>query len=136
MRIFRNENHVPAPGQSVRTDAIKMVLWQFAVIVVLSVILFLLQGTQSGLSALLGGLAYCIPNFMFVWRVFERTTARAAKQFLTAFLLGEVTKLLLSAVLFILIVKFLPVKVISVLGGYIAAIMAFWVVSFITMSQE
>ena len=136
MGFFRNEKHVAVPGQSVRTDAIKMVLWQFAVILVFAFILFMLRGSQSGTSVLLGGLAYCLPNLMFVWRVFKRTTARAARQFLVAFLLGEVMKLLLSAVLFVLIVKYLPIKVIWVLAGYIVAIMAFWVVSFITLSQE
>ena len=127
---------MPAPTQTVRTDAMKMVFWQFAAVVFLSAVLLFVQGAQNAWSALLGGAAYCLPNLMFVRRIFAQATARAAKQFLIAFLIGEVTKLILSAVLFVLIVKFLPVKVLSVLMGYIVAIMAFWVVSFIFMSKE
>jgi ATP synthase protein I len=123
-------------NNSIKTEAYKLVFWQHVIVVGLALIVFLLQGLQSGLSALLGGLAYGLPNVMFVWRVFARTSAQAAKQFLFAFVVGEATKLLMSAVLFVLIVKFLPVKLLSVLAGYIAAIIAFWIVSFVLMSHE
>lgn len=124
------------PKNSLRTDAIKLVFWQFLFVLGLALILLIVQGEQSAISAVLGGAAYCLPNLLFVWRVFARTTPRAAKQFLIAFVLGETTKLFLSAILFVLIVKYLPIKLLAVLGGYITAIMAFWIVSFIFMSRE
>jgi ATP synthase protein I len=121
---------------SVKSDAFKLVYWQFAVVVALAMVLSLVQSMRSGWSVLAGGLAYCLPNFLFVMRVFNRTTPRAAKEFLVAFMLGEVMKLTLSAIFFVLIVKYLPVVFPSVLGGYIAAIFAFWVVSFVFLSKE
>jgi ATP synthase protein I len=91
---------------------------------------------QSGISTLLGGLAYCVPNLMFVWRVFARTSAQAARSFLVAFFAGEVSKLFLSAIFFVLIVKYMAVDFKFVLAGYICAIVAFWVASFIFMAQD
>jgi ATP synthase protein I len=123
-------------NKSIQNDAYQLVFWQFIIIVGLALILLLVQGIQSGLSVLLGGLAYVLPNFMFVWRVFARTSAQAARQFLIAFVVGESTKLILSAVLFVLIVKYLPVRLMPALGGYIAAIVGFWLVSFVFMSRE
>ena len=127
---------MPAPRQTVRFNAVKMVFWQFVVVVVLSLLLYILQGAQIGLSVLFGGVAYCLPNLIFVWRVFSHATAREAKQFLIAFMVGELTKLFLGAILVVVTVKFLPVKIVWVLIGYIIAIMAFWIVSFISMSHE
>jgi F0F1-type ATP synthase assembly protein I len=49
-------------------------------------------------------------------------------KFMAAFLIGEVGKLVLSGFLFLLVVKYLPVSLLSVLVGYASAIVAFWVV--------
>lgn len=125
-----------ASNNSVQAEALKLVYWQIAVVIGVALILLLFQSARGGISGLLGGLAYCLPNYLFARRVFSRATARQAKEFLVAFMLGEVMKLTLSAILFVLIVKYLPVIFPSVLGGYIAAIFAFWVVSFVFMSQE
>jgi F0F1-type ATP synthase assembly protein I len=100
----------------------------------LALILFLLQGIQSGISALLGGLAYCAANFLFVWQVFSRAT-QSAQRFIAAFILGESAKLLISAILVVLTINYLPVKVVSVLMGYCAAIFGFWIVSFVVLSR-
>lgn len=123
--------------KSIKTQAYKIVYWQLMIIMGLAVVLFLLRGMQNGLEALLGGLAYWLPTLAFVWRVFAKASVRGAKQFMVMFFLGEGAKLLLSAVLFLLIVKYLPVTVLPVLMGYIGAIVAFWVASifFLTRNQ-
>ena len=123
-------------ANSIKTEAYTLVFWQMCVVVGLALILFFVKGLQSGISSLLGGLAYCVPNFLFVWRVFSRTSAQAARNFLVAFFAGEVSKLFLSAFLFVLIVKYMAVDFKFVLAGYICAIFAFWVVSFIFMAQD
>lgn len=97
---------------------------------------FLLRGKQNGASVLLGGLAYWLPTLLFVWRVFSRANLKAVKQFVILFFLGEGAKLFLSAVLFVLIVKYLPVTVSHTLIGYVGAIVAFWVASFVFLSRH
>lgn len=118
-----------------KAKAYMLIFWQLAVVTGLASI-WLLQGIQSGSSALLGGIAYCLPNFIFVRRVFVNTHARAAKQFIISFSVGEALKLFSGAILFVFIVKYLPVLVLPALSGYIAAIIGFWVISMVFIAQE
>jgi len=84
---------------------------------------------------LLGGLAYWLPTLLFVWRIFARATARAAKQFLILFMAGESIKLLLSALLFVFIVTHLPVNTVSVLIGFVGAVVSFWIASLFCLTK-
>lgn len=95
----------------------------------LAVGILLLQGVQKGFSALLGGLAYWLPTLLFLWRVSAHAGARAAMRFVVAFFTGEVVKLFLSGVLFVLAVKYLSLDLMYGLIGLIGSIVAFWVVS-------
>ena len=116
-------------GMAIKKEAYRIIYWQLILIVGLALVLLILQGIQNGVSALLGGLACWLPTLLFVWRVFARTTARAAKQFLLFFMAGEGVRLLLSAVLFVVIVKSLPVNIVSVLAGFAGAVVSFWMAS-------
>ena len=122
--------------QAIKTQAYRIVFWQLMIIMGLAIVLFLLRAIQNGVSALLGGLAYWLPTLLFIWRVFARSTIRAAKQFLVTFFVGETAKLFASAILFLLIAKFLPVNVLSLLLGYIGAIFAFWIASLFFLSRH
>ena len=123
-------------GMAIKKEAYRIIYWQLILIMGLALVLFILQGIQNGVSALLGGLAYWLPTLLFVWRVFARATARAAKQFLMVFIAGEGIKLLLSAVLFVLIVKTLSVNVLSVLAGFVGAVVSFWIVSLVLLTRQ
>ena len=120
----------------VKKQLYQVVIWQLIVIVGLALILLLLQGMQNGLSALLGGLAYWIPTFIFIWRVSAHAGARAAQRFIIAFFGGEVAKLILSGALFVIVIKYFPVNLLYVLIGFIGAIMAFWVVSIFSVFKQ
>ena len=115
--------------KTVQSEAYRLVYWQLVIIMGLSLILLLLKGVHSGLSAMLGGLAYGVPNLVFVWRVFRYTGARAAKRFIAAFFIGEAIKLFTSAFLFILMAKYLSLNVSYMVGGFCSAFVAFWIVS-------
>ena len=122
-------------NRSIKTQAYQVVYWQFAIVTGLALICVLLQDVHSGYSVFLGGLAYCLPNFGFVWRVFARTSARAARQFLLGFLTGEVLKLFMSGILFVLVLRYLPVLLLPTLMGFISAVIAFWVASFFLLTR-
>jgi len=123
-------------GLAIKKEAYRIIYWQLILIMGLVLVLFLLQGTKSGFSALTGGLAYWLPTLLFVWRVFQRTTARAAKAFLFAFIAGEGIKLVLSAMLFVLIINLLPVNVLSVLLGFVGAVVSFWIASVLFLGRQ
>ena len=114
--------------KSLQREALKLVFWQLIITMLLSLIILLIEGLNKGLSTLLGGASYLIPNFIFAWRVFSYAGPRFSDRFMFAFLFGEFTKLILSAILFILIVKYVPVNMIFVMTGYAIAIFSFWFV--------
>lgn len=113
----------------VQQEAYRIVLLQLTGVAAISLLSLILAGKTSGFSALLGGLAYGLPNLVFVWRVFKFSGASQMVQFMAAFFIGEMLKLALSAILFLLIVKYLPISLLSVLVGYIAGIVSFWIAS-------
>ena len=112
----------------VQSQAYQVVFKQFMVVVIIAAVATFAAGVKSGYSVLLGGLAYCVPNLLFVWRVFRYAGAQQMNQFVAAFFAGEMIKLFLSAILFVLVVKTLPVSLLSTLVGFIGAIVAFWFV--------
>lgn len=115
--------------KSLQSVAFKLVFWQLMITMVLSLVILLIEGLNKGLSTLLGGSAYIVPNFIFAWRIFSHQGPGLTERFMIYFLLGEFTKLVLSAVLFVLMVKYLPVNVVFVMAGFIIAIVSFWFVS-------
>lgn len=114
----------------------QIVFWQLIVIMGLAVLIFLLQGIQKGLSALLGGLTYWLPTLIFMWRVTAHAGAHAATRFMVSFFTWETIKLFMSGLLFVFIIKYLPVQLFQALLGLIGAVMAFWVVSVLSLFQE
>jgi len=114
----------------VQNKAYRIVMLQLAGVAVLALLALILYGMTSGFSVLMGGLAYGLPNLVFVWRVFRYAGASQMNQFMAAFFIGEMAKLALSAILFLIIVKYLPVSLLSVLIGFIGSIISFWIVCF------
>ena len=114
--------------KSLQIEALKLVFWQLMITMVLSLVILLIEGLNKGLSTLLGGSAYIVPNFIFAWRIFSHKGPGLTERFMVYFLLGELTKLILSAAFFVLIVKYLPINIIFVMTGYIIAIFSFWFV--------
>ena len=127
---------VAETGLNVKKELYRILYLQLLLILGLAAMLLFLHGIKSGISTVLGGMAYWLPTLFFVRRVFAKTSARAAKEFVLAFFAGEAFKLILSAVLFVLIVKYLPVTLLAVLAGYIGAIVAFWIAAVVYLSRQ
>lgn len=122
--------------QRVQHEAYHLVLLQLLCVLIVALLGLLFYGKIVGFSILAGGLAYVLPNYIFVWRVFRYAGAQQMVAFLVAFLFGEMLKLILSAILVLLIVKYLPHSLLSVLAGYISAIVSFWFVSLLHMTRQ
>ena len=117
-------------SQSIQQKAYRLVRWQFIGIVILAVSIAIASSTKIGLSVFAGGLAYALPNLFFVWGVFRYAGANEMQRFLIAFFLGEIFKIILSGIIFILVVNYLPVSLISVLIGLAGAMIIFWIACF------
>ncbi|OGT61531.1 MAG: hypothetical protein A3E85_05485 [Gammaproteobacteria bacterium RIFCSPHIGHO2_12_FULL_45_12] len=122
--------------QLIQHQAYRMVAWQLAGVLLLAIVALPIGGQKTGLSVLAGGLAYGLANLFFVWRVFRYAGAQQMTQFIAAFFVGETLKLILSAMLFLMIVKYLPVSLLSTLIGFIGAIISFWVVCLWHFSKQ
>jgi len=104
----------------------RLLLVQAATAAVLPVALLPL-GMNPALSAAAGGLASLLPNCYFAYRVFRFSGARAAQKILRSFYAGEATKLLLTALLFALIFKFIkPLNVAALFGAFIVVQLTHW----------
>lgn len=120
----------------VQNKAYRIVKLQLAGVIVLTLIALILHGRTRGVSVLLGGLAYVLPTLVFVWRVFRYARASEMTHFLAAFFMGEMLKLGFAAFLFLMIVKYLPVSLLSVLVGFIGAIVSFWIACYWLFARE
>jgi ATP synthase protein I len=120
----------------VQNRAYGVVGWQLFGVFLIALFAWLITDQKTGLGVLAGGLAYGLPNLIFVWRVFRYAGAQQMNRFITAFIFGELIKLLFSGFLFILVVKTWPFSLLSVLVGFAGAILSFWVVCMWQFSKQ
>lgn len=111
----------------VQFAAYQLVLIQLLGVLLAAAMATLFISVHAAIGIILGGCAYVLTNLIFVWRVFRHVGAREMTRFVTAFFFGEMSKMVLSAILILLIVKYLPVSLLSVLIGLMIAIVSFWV---------
>lgn len=121
--------------QKIQGTAYKMVAWQLAGVLFLSLLILLISNLKAAYSAFAGGMAYGLPNLIFVWFVFKYTSAKQMAQFMAAFFFGEFFKLILSAVIFVWLVNTLAFSLLSMLVGYVGAIVSFWIVCIVQFSK-
>ncbi|MFQ6372520.1 ATP synthase subunit I [Shewanella sp. YIC-542] len=94
---------------------------QAAVTGLASVVFFVMQGENGGMSALAGAVIAVVPNFVFATLAFSHSGASAAAKVLKGFYWGEAVKLLLTIALFsmafiLLKTAFMPLFVCYLLG--------------------
>ncbi len=134
-------NHLkcmPAKSLSkiIQRQAYHLVFLQLAGVFGLALLALIFCGRFCAFSVLMGGLAYGLTNLFFVWRVFRYAGAKQMTLFIAAFFFGEMLKLILSGFLFLLIVKYLPVSLLSVLVGFIGGIVSFWIACVWSFSRK
>lgn len=112
---------------SIRAKAIYFLTVQASVLFCAVIVVLVLHKSAAAISVLLGGLASIIPNILFAFWLFSDTRARAAHKILLRLFIGEVGKLVLSGLLFVLIIKLIPVSAVMVVAGFIVATLGFLV---------
>jgi ATP synthase protein I len=97
-------------------------LVQACVSLVLAAVFWGWMGEVAGLSALLGGVAVVIPNGFLAARLLQPSCDQSAKAMMRSAWLGEIGKVLLTALLFGVIFGFVrPIEPLAVFAGFIAA---------------
>ena len=109
--------------RAIRKEAYKLITIQMSLTAMVSIIWLLSCGMANSYSALLGGICCILPSLYFI-RKFLSSKARNAGQIIRNFYVAELIKLLLSMAMLLLILHFLPVKLIALISGYIVAYVA------------
>jgi ATP synthase protein I len=114
------------PVVRARSKASKIVMAQIAIVVIFALIAWGAYSAETALSVILGGLACVLPSAYFARRFFFSTDARAAKQIIRSFYIGEMIKLLLTGILVIVFVRYFPVSLLPFFVGFAGAQFGFW----------
>jgi ATP synthase protein I len=118
--------------QVTRNTAYQWLAVQGIAVIIISLILALLVGTNSARSALLGGIVCVVPSLVFASRLFRHFGARSAQHIVKAFYKGEIIKLALTSILFILVLVYIPLNILAFLCGFLGAQWAFWLAPWLT----
>lgn len=103
-----------------RQPMFRVIVLQAAMSVLVGLFFGLIQGWTAAYSALLGGLTALIPNVYFTYKAFQYFGARSIAVIVQSFWVGEMGKLILTAVLFaVLFLGVKPLNVLAVFVGYI-----------------
>jgi F0F1-type ATP synthase assembly protein I len=111
-----------------RQSAYKLLYLQIILVLFVALISFIFHFSwRAGLSIILGGCAWIVPSFYFIYRVFKvkaNAKIKTPLSMIKDFYVGEVLKLLISAVFVIIFVKFNLVDVKPFLLGYIITVLS------------
>ncbi len=99
---------------------------QMLIIALVAGIAWAAGGSQSAVSALLGGLVGFLPNLVFAFLFGRRDPGRTANQVVKAFYLGEVVKLALTALLFVIVFHLPGISGLPVFIAFAAVMAVFW----------
>lgn len=114
------------PHQALRAKGLKIVLVQAVVAFALALVWGATSGLNGFFAALSGGAACAVPNAIFAWLLFRQTGAQAAKRVVKAFYVGEVVKMMLTAIGFFLAVVFFADDFLQLITTFIATQMVLW----------
>lgn len=108
---------------------------QSAILVVVS-LAFLLRGQVVGYSALLGGLIFLIPHGYFALKAFRYAGARSARQIMSSFYQGEAGKLILCAIFFMMVFKWIqPLDVAALFLTFAIMLVTNWLIPLLAGSN-
>jgi ATP synthase protein I len=103
----------------------KILKFQVLVIFFVSVFFMLTMDLNSGFFSFLGGLIAFLPNLYFGWRL-RKISQLETKKFINSFYRNETTKLLLTALFFVLVFRIPDIKLLPLLTCYISTLSVFW----------
>ncbi len=124
------------PNEIVRAQFKTILLGQWIILSTVALMIGIFQSRYLAYSTWAGGMCYWIPTALFLWRATAYAGARMAMLFMTAFFAGEIVKLVLSALLFLIVVKNGSADVIYSLLGLMVAIAAYSVTSVVSVMKR
>lgn len=118
-----------------KKQALLIIYTQTAILLILCVLFAVFGPKNAAVSALLGGLTALLPAFVMLLKMFSPKCETPA-QMVRALYKGEVQKLLLTAILFVVFIQYFDVQGLSFFISFVVTLLAYWVVLLITISRK
>ena len=103
-----------------------ILLAQISTVLLAGVLVWMMAGWLAAGSAAVGGLIALLPNLYFSLKFGLRDDRRTAKEVVSRFYSAEVTKLILTAGLFMAVFQLPGIRVAPLIGGYMTTLTVFW----------
>ena len=104
----------------------KVLVLQVVVLIIIIPVFFLAGDLSSAKSSVLGGLIALLANFLFAYWV-HLASDKSPRQMLQYFYIGEVAKIFLTVVLFIVFVQIPGIQFLTLLIGYAIVLSVHWI---------
>lgn len=118
-----------------REQAVKILIAQLSISLLVAVIYSLLQGAHAAYSALWGGLTCVIANFFFFRKAFKYAGAQASQKIMRGFMFGQLGKFLITVALFTAAFLIGNTQPLALFVGYVCTQAAFWLAPFFLKQQ-
>jgi len=110
----------------IQEEAYAIIVSQLLGVAILSIALLLLFEQHCAFSFFVGGMAYGLPDMLFVWRFIRYSGIKAINDFMGRFYVGKMVKLILRSVLVVFAAKLLPTDMLWVVIGFVSCPFLFW----------
>jgi F0F1-type ATP synthase assembly protein I len=104
----------------------RITIAQFAVTLLITVILFIVAGLQAAYSALLAGLISTLSTIFVGGRFFFSTTASTARDRLASIYIAELLKIVFVVIAFCAGFLLLDIHFPAFIGAYLATVIVYW----------
>lgn len=109
----------------------RIVVWQYALVLIAGIASFFIAGNEATLSALAGGLCVAVPNSVLAFRLIVAMNNHIKLKPMTV-IFGEIFKMIATCLLFLLVAKFYEdLNWLALLAGIISAVFGQFVLIFI-----
>lgn len=122
------------PGM--REQAFRLVFLQGIVVLILTVCFLIFDNKFVAVDLFLGGLTWILPASIVTYFVFSNVSVKAAGVFVVKCYVGEFFKLLISALIFILLLKFGKVSLLPALVGYAGALWSIFLLPILMLRNK
>ena len=122
-------------GSAQRVRVYRWVMWQ-AIVAILISLAWLAVSFKMAYSALLGGFICVIASAYFAFKVLSCISAKASSRMVWNFYQGEFIKLLLTAGLFFLAIKYIELAALPFFTAYLGVQWVLWIALLIESNRR
>lgn len=121
--------------QDIKHGVVNFYIIQLIIILMAGILAFILGDLNALISAVLGGFVCLVPGLLFAIHFFRYKGAQQSSKIMSAFYLGEVIKLILTGVLFVVVFITYKVNPTAFFITFIAVQMLYWLAPWLIVKK-